>query len=772
MSHWIWVLAFFHTAFGALEGTNTETSNDAISNTEKAVFDIPEFELPPTLSTEEFDLVTQSSLAVMEFYSPYCSHCKTLAPIWKETVKNFTLDNNYEDFRDKIVFHQVNCVEMGDLCARENIRAYPVIKLYGPEGFIKDYPRDFKRSQEDFLRFAQLEVMNLEQSSTEQTLKGTTVEKENKDNLLNEDKSHFLDSVALAGLIAGKLPVNVEQMGDLDVTQPCLVSFWPSSEFESADAFVNSKSKMNSFFHNCPNCFYSYKNWKILSNKLKANNIQTGVFNCFDKDLSTEQNKKVCQDLGIVDSLTEPQIFMIIPKKPYNNVFKYNKQETTLTVKETIFDMERVVDFSVRIIQNAKIPEINTMELRSFTTPRKDTPEKNDTPEKIYLVYNYDAESLVQEELDVLEHMIESVTEFPNMYLYKASQDLSIFSEKSIDSLYKKINYNESEPTKTLNLEVYHNKMLTQRPTFYLFKENSLIPNVFKMYATVEVRDLYLVMNWIEQDLLPNLVELKETSAEQIFQFNKANFPQVALLFVDSSKESSKEYLYNYRLSSFEYEMLRWESNYATLQSARDGKHAKIKELKQSSSSGNRKKMFEEMQKEFYLDLDKRCVFSYVDLSASKNLGALGIDFPKDITYDVGDVLVIDNSTPTIKVYDKDPFGQQLTAISPYYVKELLRSLNLAGTSKIAYSYKLPKSVYLQGFKNASNAVSLSFLGFKQFICLVLVVTVISRVILVKRKPRFIYSKLISLQKKLRVGNFKNKKHANLGILGSKNAVL
>ncbi|KAL6950887.1 hypothetical protein ACO0QE_000169 [Hanseniaspora vineae] len=769
---WVWLVAIFHPAFGTLEGTTKETSINAIENTKNPVFDIPEFELPPTLSTEDFDLVTQSSLVVMEFYSPYCSHCKTLAPIWKETVQNFTLDNKYEDFRDKIQFHQVNCVEMGDLCARENIRAYPAIKLYGPEGFIKDYPRDFKRNLEDFLRFAQLEVLNLEQLPTKQTSNDATAEKENKDSLLNEDRSHFLNPMALAGLIAGELPVNVKQVGNLDVSQPCLVSFWPSSEFESPDAFVNSKAKMDSLFSECPNCFYSYKNWKILSNKLKANNIQTGVFNCFDRDSSSDENKKVCQDLGIMDSLTEPQIFMIVPGKAYNNIFKYKKQETISTVKETIFNIDRVVDFSVRIIQNAKIPEINTMELRSFTTPKVNTLEKNNTPEKIYLVYNYDAESLVQEELDCLEHMIESVTEFPNMYLYKTSQDLSIFSEKSVDSLYRKINYNESEPIKTLNLEVYHNKMLTQRPTFYLFKENSLIPIVYKMYATVEVRDLYLVMNWIEQDALPNLIELKQTNAQQTFQFNKENFPQVALLFVDSSKESSKDFLYNYRLSSFEYEMLRWENNYAALQSARDEKHARIKELKQSSSSGNRKKMFEEMQKEFYLNLDKRCVFSYVDLSVTTDLAALGIDLPKDITYNVGDILVIDNSTPTIKVYDTDPFGQKLTASSPYYLKELLKSLNLDGINKVAYRYKLPETVYLQGFKNSSSSVSLFFLSFKQTICLALVVIVLLRVIVVKKKPRFIYSKLTLLQRKLRVGKFNNKKNGNLGILGSKNARL
>lgn len=59
----------------------------------------------------------------VKYYSPYCKHCQTLAPIWDSlSIKK------KDQYDGKINFAAVNCVAEGDLCAKNEIRAYPVLQ--------------------------------------------------------------------------------------------------------------------------------------------------------------------------------------------------------------------------------------------------------------------------------------------------------------------------------------------------------------------------------------------------------------------------------------------------------------------------------------------------------------------------------------------------------------------------------------------------------------------------------------------------------------------
>ena len=72
------------------------------------------FEMPEYLNTDTFYPQVSKQLTIVEFFSPYCSHCKTLAPIWKDVVQTFSekgMDKEYG-----IEFRQVDCIQSGDLC--------------------------------------------------------------------------------------------------------------------------------------------------------------------------------------------------------------------------------------------------------------------------------------------------------------------------------------------------------------------------------------------------------------------------------------------------------------------------------------------------------------------------------------------------------------------------------------------------------------------------------------------------------------------------------
>lgn len=62
-----------------------------------------------TLTTENFDsLVLGSKNALVEFYAPWCGHCKQLAPKYEELAKVFAGDKN-------VVIAKLDATEYGEI---------------------------------------------------------------------------------------------------------------------------------------------------------------------------------------------------------------------------------------------------------------------------------------------------------------------------------------------------------------------------------------------------------------------------------------------------------------------------------------------------------------------------------------------------------------------------------------------------------------------------------------------------------------------------------
>lgn len=57
----------------------------------------------------------------VNYYSPLCSHCHELAPVWRKLAI---------ELKDVVVFAAVNCEEEWNLCRQQNIRSYPSLILY------------------------------------------------------------------------------------------------------------------------------------------------------------------------------------------------------------------------------------------------------------------------------------------------------------------------------------------------------------------------------------------------------------------------------------------------------------------------------------------------------------------------------------------------------------------------------------------------------------------------------------------------------------------
>jgi len=86
------------------------------------------------LTSQDFSSVVDGSQNVLvEFYAPWCGHCKNLAPEWKIAGETFTKD-------DEIVIAAVDATQATDLASKYGVKGFPTIKFF-PKGSVQ--PEDY-----------------------------------------------------------------------------------------------------------------------------------------------------------------------------------------------------------------------------------------------------------------------------------------------------------------------------------------------------------------------------------------------------------------------------------------------------------------------------------------------------------------------------------------------------------------------------------------------------------------------------------------------------
>jgi len=94
------------------------------------------------LTTGNFKESTTEGNWLVEFYAPWCGHCKHLAPIWESLATAL---------KEETHVGKVDCTVEKDICSKFGIRGYPTIK-YVSAGEFRDYSG--KRTVEDFTAYA------------------------------------------------------------------------------------------------------------------------------------------------------------------------------------------------------------------------------------------------------------------------------------------------------------------------------------------------------------------------------------------------------------------------------------------------------------------------------------------------------------------------------------------------------------------------------------------------------------------------------------------
>ncbi len=74
------------------------------------------------LTDDNFEELIVKGVWFVDFYAPWCGHCKNLAPIWSDLAEKLKNDPNTN-------IGSINCVESNTICNQYDLKGYPVRQM-------------------------------------------------------------------------------------------------------------------------------------------------------------------------------------------------------------------------------------------------------------------------------------------------------------------------------------------------------------------------------------------------------------------------------------------------------------------------------------------------------------------------------------------------------------------------------------------------------------------------------------------------------------------
>jgi len=78
-----------------------------------------------TLTPENFDAIVKDTTknVLVEFYAPWCGHCKNLAPIWEQVAKTYKSEK-------EVVIAKIDADQYKDIAGKYDVTGFPTLKYF------------------------------------------------------------------------------------------------------------------------------------------------------------------------------------------------------------------------------------------------------------------------------------------------------------------------------------------------------------------------------------------------------------------------------------------------------------------------------------------------------------------------------------------------------------------------------------------------------------------------------------------------------------------
>ena len=289
-------------AQGVMEGHDGKTKTDGGAG-EGTIFNGKRVPPSQEIAGDDLDETIKSGYWMVEFFSPYCGHCKHFAPTWQTMYEFYYTDDpvpqsqgteddlngftKYYDFH----FAKVDCVANGDACAAHSIGSFPTVVLF------KDGVKVSSNTGAQNLAFMSTWVEEtLETIKPGSRIKGGpklpavgdhTVDKPLPE-LLPLDKEKTSTTVAATST---KSTIKATK-----IAKPV-----PNAAGKSQDLTAESFQRLVTMTHDpwfikfyapwCPHCQHLAPNWSGMARKMEGQ-VNIGEVNC-------DIEKRLCRDVKV-----------------------------------------------------------------------------------------------------------------------------------------------------------------------------------------------------------------------------------------------------------------------------------------------------------------------------------------------------------------------------------------------------------------------------------------------------------------------------------------
>ncbi|RAL50037.1 unnamed protein product [Cuscuta campestris] len=136
------------------------------------------------LTEENFEKeVGQDAAALVEFYAPWCGHCKKLAPEYEKLATSFKKAKS-------VLIGKVDCDEHKSLCTKYDVSGYPTIKWF-PKGSLEPKKYEGARTSEALAEFVNTEAgTNVKIAAVPSNV--VVLTSESFDEIVLDEKKHVL----------------------------------------------------------------------------------------------------------------------------------------------------------------------------------------------------------------------------------------------------------------------------------------------------------------------------------------------------------------------------------------------------------------------------------------------------------------------------------------------------------------------------------------------------------------------------------------------------